>query len=229
MGFSYNVLTSQGPNQDSESCIRSIEFNRSMLTVRTSGNIGRLYNFSLTLFIKLSPNIDFLQGYCTLNREGHVLVNFGDDKEMEWRNGRISAVLKKTTDQYRAVFMSVSGAKPGNKVVLSVATKKGLGKVNWCLGPVFSDSQGIKIPNCNTPIPISSFSYGNSEIVFQTGQGQSHNNTLDFSFVAYIKWYPLDLQFVYLSFSGNEGIAIKAQVGSSQPQLVSRTSTLFTI
>jgi hypothetical protein len=198
-----------------------------MLMIHTSGSDGTVYDFILTLFLRVSQSTEYLQGYCTLGSNASVLVNFGDEKTMEWRDGRFSAVLRHVSQRYRAVFLSVSGAKPGNRIAINVASKKGTGKVNWSLGPSFSQSRGIKMPESDSPTPISSISYGNNDIVFQTGQAQS--TSLDFSLTAYITWLPSDLEFIYLQYSGNEGISVKAQVGSSQPQLLSQTSTLFTL
>lgn len=226
LGFSYNVL---GDNEQdtTRSCIQSIEFNDSLLTIRTLGSQGTLYNFILTFFVEVSPNTDFLQGYCTLNNEGRVYANFGDGKAIQWRNGRISAVLRPTAEKFRIVFLNVTGVKPGDRMSVMVETKKGMGKVNWSLGPEFSDAGGIRLYPSNNILPVSSISYGNNLLEFQVAQSKSGDSDLGFTLVAYITWFPRDLEFLYLQLSGNEDISLTAQVGTTQPQLVSRSNTVF--
>jgi len=229
LGFSYNVLSSNNGGVE-QSCIQSIEFNDSLLDIRTGGNEGSLYDFILTFFVEVAENTDFVQGYCTLNNEGRVYANFGDDKAIQWRNGRISAVLRPSEEKYRIVFLNVTGAKPGNRIKVLVDTKKGLGKVNWCLGPDFSDSSGIQLYPSSGSLPISEISYGNNCIEFQTSAESAHaSDSLAFTLIAYITWFPQDLEFLYLQLTGNEDITLTAQIGATQPQLVSRTSTLFTL
>lgn len=229
LGFSYNVINSNRSDGVLESCIRQIEFNNSILTIHTADTGQDRHDFTLTLFIKAREDTDFLQGYCTLNSDAQVLVNFGNEKAIEWRNGRISAVLRKSELQYRTIFLSVSGAKPGNKIALMVNTKKGLGRVNWCLGPKFSESTGVRIHSDAAELPINSMSYGNDRITFEIPLNDNEQGSYDFSLVSYITWQPDDLEFIYLKLVGNDGITVKAQVGIRQPQLVSRTNTLFTI
>ena len=229
LGFSYNVINSNRSSRVTGSCIREIEFNNAILTISTAKTGHDLYSFTLTMFLKVIEGTDFLQGYCTLNNEAQVMVNFGNKKAVEWRNGRISAVLRKSNAQYRAIFLTVSGARPGNKIVLVVDTKKGLGKVNWSLGPTFSEATGVRLQSNQGELSVSCLSYGNDRIVFETSTENTNQQSFDFSLVAYVTWQPDDLEFIYFKLISNDDITVNAQVGVRQPQLVSRTSTLFTI
>lgn len=227
LGFSYSVLNATDSVQ---SCIRHIEFNNSVLAITTASAALPLNTFTLTLFLRVVPGVDYLQGYCTLNSEAWVQASFGNQRAVQWRNGRISAVLREVEPQYRRILFAVTNAKPGSKIALKVSTKKGLGKVNLCLGPDFSDASGVCLQPAGASMPLASLSYAYDTIAFETGAHTgSGTDTLDFSLQAYIIWEPADLHYVYLEADCDSSVSVYAQVGNRQPQVVSQTSTLFTL
>lgn len=227
LGFSYSVLNA---DDSAQSCIRKIEFNNSVLAITTSSAAPALSTFTVTLFLRVLPGVDFLQGYCTLNNEAWVQASFGTQRAVQWRNGRISAVLREVETQFRRILFAVKGAHPGSKIALEVTTKKGLGEVNLCLGPDFSEASGVCLLPAGTPMPLASLSYAFNTIAFETtASAASSNTTMDFSLQAYIVWQPADLHYIYLKADCDSSVSVYAQVGNRQPQVVSQTSTLFTL
>ncbi len=226
MGFS--VLAEQ-TGSSFESAIQAIEFNSQMLSIRTANDYSDLASFTLTLSLHVDHGVDYLQGYCTLNNEASVLAYFGAQRANEWRNGRISAVLRNPSKQYRAVVISVQGALAGDRIALEVSTKKGLGNVYWCLGPEFSESGGIRLAGLSGSMPLTQMSYGNSLISFETAKSQTSSEGVEFVMLAYIGWNPHDLPYVYLKASSADYVSLYAHVGNRQPQVVSQTYTVFTL
>lgn len=237
VGFSYNVAPASA---DSASCIQQIEFNNAVLTIRT-GNTGQSssqtsYAFTLTLFLRVRPGVDYVQGYCTLNNEAVVIATIGTQGPVKWRNGRISAVLATHGFRYRPVSVTVKGARPGNKIDVIVSTKTGLGRVVWSLGPEFVESNGVLLASQQGLLPLSSLSYGTDTLSFITSMPDNAGNTygsseqpLEIYLNAYITWLPVDLNYVYLRTTCDNSISVLAQVNSRQPQLVSQTNTVFTL
>ncbi|MCC4595910.1 hypothetical protein NRY95_11050 [Xanthomonas campestris pv. phormiicola] len=237
IGFSYNVTPSSA---DVESCIQAIEFSNSVLSIRT-GAIGQAGDradnaFTLTLYLLVAPGIDYLQGYCTLNNEAVVMAVFGAQGAVQWRNGRISAVLASHGRNHRPVSFTVKGARHGNKIDVIVTAKKGLGKVSWSLGPDFSGSSGIILASQQGQIPLTSMSYGSDTLSFTTRSVTDSSNAsynadqlLEFYLNAYLTWLPEELAYVYLRTTCNSSISVIAQVHNRQPQVVSQTDTVFTL
>jgi hypothetical protein len=231
LGFSYNVTPASA---DSDSCIQSIEFNNAVLSIRT-GEIDQTSNaFTLTLFLQVNPKVDYLQGYCTLNNEAVVMATIGAQSPVEWRNGRISAVLAGPESSYRSVSFLVQGAKPGNRVDVIATTKVGLGKVNWSLGPPFAQASGVQLSSNQGLIPLTSMSYGVNTLSFVTSQADdaasgNPGNELEFMLSCYIVWAESDLNYIYLRTTCNSDISVYAQVGNRQPQIVSQADTVFTL
>ncbi|MFC5475552.1 hypothetical protein [Paraherbaspirillum soli] len=233
VGFSYNVAPESA---DSDSCIKKIEFNNAVLSIRT-GEVDQASNaFTLTLFLQVAPKVDYLQGYCTLNNEAVVTVTIGAQGAVQWRNGRISAVLVQHGKNYRKLSFIVKGARAGVKVDLMVNAKRGLGKVNWSLGPNFSDAGGVRLASTHGGVlPLASMSYGFDTVSFITAapaDGATSGNggdPLEFYLNTYIAWYPEDLNYIYLRTSCDSSVTVLAQVGNRQPQIVSQTDTVFTL
>jgi hypothetical protein len=180
----------------------------------------------VTLFLRVQAGVDFLQGYCTLNNEASVFAFFGAQRAVEWRNGRISAVLPKREHNSRRIYVTVQGARPGNRIALEVSAKKELGSVRWCLGPDFSEAEGILLTSASSFLPLNSMSYGNSQIVFETA-ASSAVQTLDFLLLANITWLPQALPYIYLKANCDSHVRMHAYVGNHQPQLISQTYTVF--
>ncbi|MFZ6776504.1 hypothetical protein ACO0LD_06680 [Undibacterium sp. Ji83W] len=227
LGFS---MLSEQTDDSFESCIQKIEFNEQMLAITTANNNRGLSSFALALSLRVTPGVDYLQGYCTLNNEASVMAYFGAQRANEWRNGRISAALRDPAHEYRSVLISVHGARPGNRISLDVTTKKGLGNVYWCLGPPFSESGGIRLMGLNGGVPLNYMSYGTSVLTFETAKTQDNDNEeMEFLMLAYIGWNPETLPYIYLKASCDAHISMYAHVGNRQPQLVSQTYTVFTL
>jgi hypothetical protein len=237
IGFSYNVTPVSASGQ---SCIQAIEFNNEVLTIRTGAaaqsSSGQADNaFTLTLFLQVREGVDYLQGYCTLNTEAVVLVTFGALVPVHWRNGRISAVLFAPRSNYRPINFTVQGARPGNRIEVVVSAKKGLGKVNWSMGPDFSESNGIELVSQQGLVPLTSMSVTDTVLTFVTTPSDDANAssnsgaTLQFSMNAYITWAPDDLTYVYLRANCNSDVSVLAQVSNRQPQTVSQADTVFTL
>jgi len=234
IGFSYNVTPSSAGGQ---SCIQAIEFNNNVLSIRTNtGNQagGQANNaFTLTLFLQVRPGIDYVQGYCTLNNEALVLATFGSLSPVQWRNGRISAVLLAPRINYRQISFTIKGATPGNRIDLIVSAKRGLGKAAWSIGPEFYESKGMELGSQQGEIPLSSVSFRDGTLSFVTTASSSNGSasaTLEFFMHAYITWAPDDLNYVYLRTStSNADITVLAQLSNRQPQIVSQSDTVFTL
>ncbi|MGV2287329.1 hypothetical protein AAHK20_01325 [Trinickia sp. YCB016] len=235
VGFSYNVTPASA---ESQSIIQAVEFNNAVLSIRTGNSnqsSGTANNaFTLTLFLQVRQGIDYVQGYCTLNNEAVVMVSFGSLAPVQWRNGRISAVLLAPHRNFRPVSFTIKGAQAGNRIDLVVSTKRGLGLVNWSLGTDFSDTNGVLLASQQGQIPLASMSYSGNTLSFVTqsasgNSGGNGNGTLDFYMNAYITWVPEDLNYVYLRASCADEVSILAQVNNRQPQIVSQADTVFTL
>lgn len=225
MGF---AMLADVMENNAESCIQKIEFNENMLSLRTTPSSMPLSNFTLTLFLRVKPGVDYLQGYCTLNNEASVFAYFGAQRPMEWRNGRISAVLRRRDPNFRRIYITVQGAHPGNRIGLEVTTKKGLGAVSWCLGPGFDEAEGVLLTSANGFVPLTSMSYGANHILFETARNERMQE-MDFLLLANITWQPEDLPYIYLKANCDRNVTMYAHVGNRQPQLISQTYTVFTI
>lgn len=224
IGFSYNVVVSSASG---EPCLSGIEFNDAMLSIRTAPGSGGLARFTLTLFLSIHPEVDYLQGYCTLNEEAQILASFGAQAPMQWYNGRVSATLSGYGGNYRPICLTVRGAHPGNRIEILISTRKGLGKVNWSLGPDMSEAGGILFASQNGPLPLESLSFNNETLSFVTASASSQN--LEFYLNAFITWEPDELNYVYLRTASDSSVTVLAQVHNRQPQVVSRTDTVFTL
>lgn len=229
LGFSYDVMTGDG--REATSFISSVEFNNSVLAIRTADTGSALNRFNLTLFLRVQSGVDFVQGYCTLNNEARVMAFFGNERPVQWRNGRISAVLRQLDLKYRSIFLLIEDARPGNKISVNVGTKSGLGKVSWSLGPEFSEASGLRLSSSGSGMPVASFSYTENCLQLETVAGKIHNDDRSITIWvrAYITWEPLDLEYLYLKAQSNADISVYAQIGNRQPQLVSQTNTLFSL
>ena len=229
MGF---TMTSDSPGGQVQSSIQNIEFTDDMLAMYTGTGAAALSSYTLTLFLLVNDGVDYLQGYCTLNEEASVMVYFGSQRAVEWRNGRISAVLGRMNSAYRSVLLSVFGAKANNRISLDLSTHEQMGLVHWCLGPDSSESSGIMLASANGALPLSSVSYSDHHLVFQLASGSnsaSATSSIDFILMAYISWELPDLPYIYLKADCDSNVSIYAQVGNRQPQLVSQTNTVLTL
>ncbi|MFC5743238.1 hypothetical protein [Dyella tabacisoli] len=227
LGFSYNVLPDGV--YGSTPTLQSVSFNDDVLALRTSSIAPSLSDFTLTLFLDVAPDTTFLQGYCTLNNEAVIEAYLGNERPVQWRNGRISAVIQAPISDYRSVLFTISGLKPNKQVDIGVATDPRQGKVVWALGPRSGESLGVSLSSTNGgSIPLSLLSYTNNQILMQTGAAEGSSAT-DVVMLAYVSWQPEDLPFIYLKVAGDPDISVYAQVGTRQPQWVSPAYTLFTL
>lgn len=156
LGLSYNVVP-DGLAAPS-SCVREWVLNEGLLLIRTSAAAAPLNRFTLSLFVRRSRHADSFLGYCTLNEEALVRVQFGNQRPIRWRDGRISAVLEPVSEAFRHVLLAVRGVRPGNVVNIDLATRKGSGggDVAWTLGPAFVDTQGLQVTSKTlTPVPTA--------------------------------------------------------------------------
>ncbi|TNC97871.1 MAG: hypothetical protein FD119_859 [Stygiobacter sp.] len=230
LGFSYDVIP-DAPNTTSN-CIQAISFNDNLLSVRTSASGPASNDFTLTLQLMVDADVKFIQGDCSLNNDAVVLAYFGNGSPMQWRNGRISAVLPPQILNNRGVLFTVKGAKPGAQVVIELGAPEG--EVEWTLGPDFSEALGVTLySDDGSALPLSTLSYGNRRILVRTSTTGS--GTQDFSMVAFITWRPTpplqfrDMRYIYLKTQCDPSVTVYAQVGNTQPQFVSPTNTLFVL
>lgn len=227
LGFSYNVLPDGV--YSTTPCLQGVSFNDAVLALNTSSIAPSLSSFTLTLFLDVDPDTTFLQGYCTLNNEAVVLAYLGNERPVQWRNGRISAVIQTPATDYRSVLFTISGLKPGKQIDIGVETDPRHGKVTWALGPSARDSLGVSLSSSSgNSIPLSLLSYTSKQILMQTSTA-SDSIATDVVMLAYVSWWPEKLPFIYLKVAGDSDISVYAQVGTRQPQWVSSAFTLFTL
>jgi hypothetical protein len=229
LGLSYNVMET---NDGTESCIQKIEFNNAILSLLTSSSASPLNDFTLTLHLHVAAQVHALSGHCTLNNEATLMVNFGSDRAVEWRNGRISALLNKDSGRtYSPVLLAIKGLLPSNNVSVAIDTDPRSGKVSWSLGENLPAANGMVLSSTSSHLPLSLMSFGQRQIVFESA-AQSNPAGVDFVMLAHVYSEPSasgDIpEFIYLKTSSNSRAAtVYAQVGSRQPQLVGDTFTLF--
>lgn len=226
LGLSYNVVPDGVAS--GVSCIQELMFNDSLLLIRTAADTQPLNSFTLSLFMRRQDATDSLMGYCNLNEEAVVSVQFGSQRPVQWRDGRISALLQPMAGDFRQVLFAIRGARPGSVIDIDLATRTDMGEVAWTLGPAFADTQGIRITSSGKGIPISSLSYTPSKIRIVTQQ-TGGLDARDIAILAYVSWKPRGHQFIHLKADCSYGIDVYAQVGNRQPQFLSQTFTLFTL
>lgn len=226
LGLSYNVVpdatTSDG------SCVRELMFNDNLLLIRTSAEAEPLNSFTLSLFLRREDLTDSLMGYCTLNDEASVSVQFGNQRPVRWRDGRVSALLQPLVQEFRQVLFAVRGARPGSIINIDLGTRPNMGEVAWTLGPALVETQGVHVTSSGKGIPVSSLSYSPTQIRLTT-QHIGSMEERDIAILAYVSWRPLSMQLIYLKADCSSGIDVYAQVGNRQPQYLSQTFTLFTL
>lgn len=226
LGFSYNL--SPDGIYSTTPCLQSVMFNDDLLALRTSSIAPTTNNFTLTLFLDVEPGTSFLQGYCTLNSQAVVLAYLGNERPVQWRNGRISAVIQQPLPGSRSVLFTVNGLTANKRVEISVDTDPRSGKVAWTLGQKGSNALGMSLSSSSgNTVPVSALSCTDKQIMLQTGGG--NNNVSDLVMLAYVTWQPEDLPYIYLRVNGDPDISVYAQVGRRQPQWVSQAYTLFTL
>jgi hypothetical protein len=227
MGFSVLPRSANGQPQ---APLQSIEFGESMLAMRTASDASGLSGFTITLFLRVEAWVEMMQGYCTLNNEATVMAYIGTQRPMQWRNGRISAALARPAINSCGVLVSVQGALPGERICLELSTMKGPGfDAYWSLGPDHAESGGIRLASAQGTLPLASLCYGTRTLHFEIDRSASAASTLDFVMQAYLRWAPARLAYVYLKADCDSNVSVYAQVGNRQPQLVSQTSTVFTL
>lgn len=226
LGFSYNVSPDGIPS--TTPCLQSVSFNDDLLALRTSSIAPTMNNFTMTLFLDVDPGASFLQGYCTLNSEAVVMAYLGSERPVQWRNGRISAVIQKPPCGFRSVLFTITGLKPNKQVDITVDTDPNQGKVAWTLGAKGADALGMSLSSTKgNTVPLSVLSCTDKQIMLQTGG--TANNASDVVMLAYVAWHPEDLPFIYLKVDSDPDVSVYAQVGRRQPQWVSQAYTLFTL
>lgn len=226
IGFSYNVVPSD--IDDRNSCIKHISFNDSVLSIITSPDAPQFNSFTLTISLLVGPNVEYLQGYCTLNNEAQVLAYFGNLRPIVWRNGRFSAVLEKPSYGHSSLQIGLRGVRAGERITISVTTRPELGEVSWSLGPPGVETLGISLTSSRDTLSLESFTYMPDRIVIDTDE-LSGQNSLDLVMHAHISWFPLMLPYIHLRAHGNNVLNVYAQVGTRQPQYISPVYTLLTL
>lgn len=239
LGFSYNVIPDNPDN--SNSCIQSISFDDDVLVVVTSPTAPEFSSFTLTLALTVE-DAEYLQGYCTLNNEAVVLVYFGVGGPVQWRNGRISAVLHPTGTHCVPVLLSIKGAPANARVEITVGTPPGGQPVEWTLGPEGGSVMGLTLYGGNGPIGLSKMLYSGRRITLQTAPSGGGQQASAIGLVAFLSWQapllpsapgkhpvpaPGGPPCVYLRLGADPGTTATCQVGNHQPQAVSATDTLF--
>jgi hypothetical protein len=230
LGFSYNVLPDG--SYGTTPILQGVSFNDDVLAIRTSSIAPSQNDFTLSLFLDVDPNTTFLQGYCTLNNEAVVLAYLGAEQPVQWRNGRISAVIQAAPSDYRSVLFTIKGLKPSKQVDIAVDTDPNKGKVIWALGPGSADTLGMSVSSgSGANVPLASLSYTQKQIQMRTTAGDDTGSTTggDVVMLAYVSWEPKELPYIYLKVASDPDVSVYAQVGTRQPQWVSPAYTLFTL
>ena len=225
LGFSYNVLPDN--SAQNTSAIQSISFDDDQLTVITSATAAASSSFTLTLALDVSEGTQYVQGYCTLNSAAIVYAYFGAQLPVQWRNGRISAVLSGERSRFRPVLMSVTGAGTGSLIEIVVASPASESPVEWALGPDYDHGLGLTLYGSDGIISLRRFNYLADRIVLETSGAAGGSAAAAIGLVAFVTWRDAQPPYFYLSLNSDPGVAVNAQVGNTQPQYISPTNTLF--
>ena len=183
-GFSFNGLAL---DESRASCLTSIELTDSILSIRTSPSAAASTSFTLALFIDVQPEIESVQGHCTLNAGASVMCQLGYDIGAEWRGGPFSAIVRPMPEDIRRVRLNIQGALGGMSVAIDLMTEKSEGIACWCVESGVSSAAGLMMRGVKgAALPLQMLSFTDSTIVVVPA-GQAGKVVGDIFIEAYVR------------------------------------------
>lgn len=168
-GFSYNGLAM---GEARPTCLTAIELTDSVLAIRTSPNATGTA-FSLQLFLDVQPEVESVQGRCTLNAGASVICHLGYDIGAEWRSGPFSAMVPSMPVDARRVRFSIQNAPVGAPISIDLITERSEGEAYWCFDSGVSGASGLTLHGATgTALPLRTISITDRQIVVVPGGAQ---------------------------------------------------------
>ncbi len=161
-GFSYNgsALGDTRPT-----CLTAIELTESVIALRTSPSASGTA-FSLELFIDVQPEVESVQGHCTLNAGASVVCYLGYDIGAEWRSGQFSAIVRPMPTDLRRVQIKIRNAPVGVPMTIDLMTERSEGEAYLCLDSGVPGAPGLLLRGvAGAPLPLESFTITDRQIV----------------------------------------------------------------
>lgn len=232
LGISFNSLTLGDKRKSS---IQRLEFTGSTLAICTAPTAGS--DFTLTAFIDVPDNVEWLQGYCILNEKARVLARLGDLPPVEWQDEINCVIPILLPDIHRATF-TVRGVAQGQTIRIHLAGDGSPhGGARWCVAPLDNPDIGLTVKSSrdDVALPIGRFCLDEETIELtivnpQKGSGQSADLIVE----AYIQrigqcryWPPL--ANVRMKAECDEHVTVIARVGGHAPQYLAPASKLFAL
>jgi hypothetical protein len=230
LGISYNATTLD--NQGT-SGIQRIEFTKSILTISTGPAVGS--DFTLTAFIDVPNNVQWLRGHCILNEKARVSARLGDLAPVEWRDEINCAIPILLPDIHRATF-TVRGVRQGQTIRIRLAGDGSEhASARWCAAPLANPEIGLRIGSTggSVELPIVMFSLDTENIDLIIG-GKGQGSSGDFIVEAYIEkiqkcQYCPPLTSVRIRSECDESVEITARIDNHRPQYLGKAYKLFAL
>jgi hypothetical protein len=236
MGFSYNALAL---GEVRPSCIQSIELTDSFLAMRTIAN-ATSDSFTLSLFVNVSPGIEFIEGYCTLNSEALVLAHVGYGSPAEWRNGPVSTTALPIPEDVRRIRFNIQRPPVGVATKIQLSTEgEQPGIAYWCLGAPECGGASVTVKAADgSPLALRTFSMSDRQIEIMIGSVQAGKPTEDVLVEAYVRRVDVaskrsvddgmrKLDRINLKAICSAGTTVIAQVGTQRPQYLTNACKCF--
>lgn len=124
---------------------------------------------------------------------------------------------------YQPITFSFTNVQPGQNIAISLGSQGPA--IGFSTGPVGSTESGVTLSGEAGPVPITSLRLLTNALLIRTGD-TGGGGSITFTLSAYLAAQS-DIETFTLSSDSDPGIEVTAQVGSSMPQVVNQTSTLF--
>lgn len=125
---------------------------------------------------------------------------------------------------YQPVTFYINNAAPGQKIAIQL-TANGV-PIGFSTGPAFQNIAGVSVTAQSGSLPLAQFSVNSAQVVFLTTSQGGSGGALTFQVAAYLV-ANAGISTFYLRSSSDPGIQVTAAIGSSVPQVVNQTQTLF--
>lgn len=232
LGFSCNetILSEVRPVS-----IQAVEVTKSHISISTG--LGASTNpITVTAVLRVPPELELIEGTCTLNAGARVLVRFGCGPVSEWGPGRNTANLPDKVSNVQFVRLAIGGWTPGRSVSIEIeGDDRQL--FQWTMGRGVKWTAPFTISAANgNAVPVGSVAFSPRAIfLYSCGvAGSASNEINDLIIEAYIE--RLDeggapeqaaTSLIGLSARCDPEIAVIAQFPGQYPQPLTSMPRMF--
>lgn len=124
---------------------------------------------------------------------------------------------------YQPITFSIANVQPGQNIAITLGSQGA--SIGFTAGPVGSTESGVALSGEAGPVPITSLRLLTNALLIRTGD-TGGGGSITFTLSAYLAAQS-DIETFTLTSNSDSGIEVTAQVGTSMPQVVNETRTLF--